>query len=127
MKFCEKCDNMFYIRVSEDGEKSETDAGDSLVYYCRNCGNSEANVIENICVSKIQIKKTDQKIMNTVNEFTKLDPTLPRLDNIPCPNEECPSNNDKADEKEVIYIRYDNTNLKFIYLCVHCDKIWRSS
>ena len=26
--------------------------------------------------------------MNTVNEFTKLDPTLPRLDNIPCPNED---------------------------------------
>ena len=54
-----------------------------------------------------------------------MDPTLPRLDNIPCPNKECPSNN--GSDKEVIYIRYDDTNLKFIYLCVHCDKIWKSS
>ena len=122
MKFCDKCDNMFYIRVSEE---NEDDTSDSLVYYCRNCGNSESNIIESICVSKIQIKRSEQKIMNTVNEFTKMDPTLPRLDNIPCPNQECPSNNDS--DKEVIYIRYDDTNLKFIYLCVHCDKIWKSS
>ena len=122
MKFCDKCDNMFYIRVSEE---NEDDTSDSLVYYCRNCGNSESNIIESICVSKIQIKRSEQKIMNTVNEFTKMDPTLPRLDNIPCPNQECPSNN--GSDKEVIYIRYDDTNLKFIYLCVHCDKIWKSS
>ena len=122
MKFCEKCDNMFYIRVSEE---NEDDTSDSLVYYCRNCGNSESNIIESICVSKIQIKRSEQKIMNTVNEFTKMDPTLPRLDNIPCPNQECPSNN--GSDKEVIYIRYDDTNLKFIYLCAHCDKIWKSS
>lgn len=122
MKFCEKCDNMFYIRVSEE---NEDDTSDSLVYYCRNCGNSESNIIESICVSKIQIKRSEQKIMNTVNEFTKMDPTLPRLDNIPCPNQECPSNN--GSDKEVIYIRYDDTNLKFIYLCANCDKIWKSS
>ena len=122
MKFCEKCDNMFHIRVSEENQQ---DTGNSLVYYCRNCGNSESNIIESICVSKIQIKRTEQKIMNTVNEFTKMDPTLPRLDNIPCPNEDCPSNN--GSDKEVIYIRYDDTNLKFIYLCVNCDKIWKSS
>ena len=124
MHFCSKCDNMYYIRISEDGEK---EPGDALVHYCRNCGNSETNVIEAICVSKTQVKRTDQKFMNSVNEFTKLDPTLPRLDNIPCPNEDCPSNKEKVDEKEVIYIRYDDTHLKFIYLCVHCDKIWKTS
>ena len=128
MKFCSKCSNMYYIRITgnENAEGVEEE-GDSLVHYCRNCGTSESNTIETICVSKTQIKRTDQKYMNHVNEFTKLDPTLPRVDNIPCPNEACPSNKDKKHEREVIFIRYDDTQLKFIYLCVHCDKIWKTS
>ena len=69
MKFCEKCDNMFYIRVSEDSEEDKKEAGDSLVYYCRNCGNNESNVIESICVSKIQIKRTDQNPPTNENKI----------------------------------------------------------
>ena len=127
MKFCEKCNNMYYIRITgKENEDGATEEGNSLVHYCRNCGNSESNTIETICVSKTQIQRMDQKYINHINEFTKLDPTLPRVDNIPCPNEECPTNNGKQDDKEVIYIRYDDTQLKFIYLCVHCDNIWKT-
>jgi DNA-directed RNA polymerase subunit M/transcription elongation factor TFIIS len=28
--------------------------------------------------------------------------------------------------REVIYIRYDDTNMKYVYLCVHCDMTWRT-
>jgi hypothetical protein len=28
--------------------------------------------------------------------------------------------------REVIYIRYDDTNMKYVYLCVHCDTTWRT-
>jgi aspartate carbamoyltransferase regulatory subunit len=78
-------------------------------------------------VSKTTFKRTDQKYANVINKYTKLDPTLPRVSNIPCPNEQCPCN--RAEDpiaKEVIYIRYDDTNLKFVYLCAHCDTIWKS-
>ena len=34
MHFCDKCDNMFYIKLSEDSP-------DSIIYYCKNCGNEK--------------------------------------------------------------------------------------
>ncbi len=44
MHFCNKCENMLYIRLlAEDS--------DSLVYYCRNCGETDETITkENICV-----------------------------------------------------------------------------
>ena len=26
--------------------------------------------------------------------------------------------------KEIIYLRYDDTNMKYIYLCCNCDNSW---
>ena len=59
-----------------------------------------------------------------VNEFTKLDPTLPRITNIKCPNDNCETN---LEEKvaEIIYIRYDDINMKFLYLCSSCNHTWK--
>lgn len=119
MHFCSKCDNMYYIRIS-----SEED--DKLIYYCRNCGNEDNTLTKNnICVSKTQLKKNEQKYNHIVNQYTKLDPTLPRINTIKCPNSDCTSNNDKSD-REVIYIRYDDTNKLYIYLCAKCDTIWKT-
>ena len=28
--------------------------------------------------------------------------------------------------REVIYIRYDDINMKYVYLCVHCDTTWKT-
>ena len=49
-----------------------------------------------------------------------MDPTLPRLYNIQCPNDECKT------ENGVIYIRYDSDNLKYLYICVDCDTKWKT-
>ena len=46
MLFCDKCNNMYYIRITNDEENN-------LIYYCRNCGHeNEILNKENICVSK---------------------------------------------------------------------------
>ena len=112
---------MYYIKLS-------TDDGNSLIYYCRNCGNEENNIDNNLTVSKTTFKRIDQKYANVINQYTKLDPTLPRVKNIPCPNENCISNkSETSSEREVIYIRYDDIDLKFVYLCAHCDTIWKST
>jgi len=119
MHFCDKCDNMYYIRVSSEDENS-------LLYYCRNCGNEDTNLTKNnICVSKTHLKKSEQKYNHIVNEYTKLDPTLPRINSIKCPNSECASNKE-GKSREVIYIRYDDTNKLYIYLCVNCDTLWNT-
>lgn len=120
MHFCKNCENMYYIRLSSGNE-------DSLVYYCRNCGDEESNIDDNLTVSKTTFKKNDVKYANVINKFTKLDPTLPRVNNIPCPNLSCKCNRDENPlQNEVIFIRYDDTNLKFVYLCTHCDTVWKS-
>ena len=119
MHFCSECGNMLYIKVSTTEEKN-------LIYYCRKCGNQKVSINEdNICVSKIYLTKKRNKIDNMVNEFTKLDPTLPRITNIKCPNDNCETNLEEEVSPEIIYIRYDDINMKFLYLCSSCNHTWK--
>ena len=120
MHFCTNCENMYYIRINEDDPNK-------LVYYCRHCGDENRNLsIESVTVSKLQIKKSEQSFNHIINKYTKLDPTLPRINTILCPNIDCETNT-KEKEREIIYIRYDDTNMKYVYLCSCCDTVWKAS
>jgi DNA-directed RNA polymerase subunit M/transcription elongation factor TFIIS len=111
---------MYYIRINSDNPNK-------LVYYCRNCGNEDKLLaIDNVCVSKIQIKKNEQTFHNIINKYTKLDPTLPRINTILCPNTECKTNT-QAEEREIIYLRYDDINMKYVYLCCTCETVWKTN
>jgi aspartate carbamoyltransferase regulatory subunit len=111
---------MYYIRINNDDPNK-------LVYYCRKCGNEDKLLaIENVCVSKTQVKKSEQTFSHIVNKYTKLDPTLPRINNVLCPNPECITNTENK-PREIIYIRYDDANMKYIYLCSDCDTIWKTN
>ena len=119
MHFCSNCKNMYYIKIDEDNPNS-------LLYYCRNCGNEDNLITEdNICVSKTQIKKGEKSFSHFINKYTKLDPTLPRVNNILCPNKDCPTNT-KNEPREIIYIRYDDLNINYVYLCSTCDTTWKT-
>ena len=120
MHFCSICSNMYYIRIN-------TDDPNKLVYYCRKCGNEDKLLaIENVCVSKTQIKKSEKTFSHFINKYTKLDPTLPRINTILCPNADC-STNTEGTNREIIYIRYDDTNMKYVYLCSTCDTVWTTN
>lgn len=120
MHFCSHCNNMYYIRINSDDPNK-------LVYYCRNCGN-EDNLLttDNVCVSKTNLKKSDQSFNHIINKYTKYDPTLPRINKILCPNPDCTTNT-KDSPREIIYIRYDDTNMKYVYLCSTCDTVWQTT
>jgi DNA-directed RNA polymerase subunit M/transcription elongation factor TFIIS len=138
MQFCARCDNMYYICI-DPGMDPESDAsssgsasgmGSTLVNYCRNCGHKEP-VQKELCVSKLQIKHSAQNYGNIINQYTKFDPTLPRISHVKCPNSLCSSNpqpSEKSEDtiraREVIYIRYDEENMKYVYLCAICDTLW---
>jgi DNA-directed RNA polymerase subunit M/transcription elongation factor TFIIS len=110
---------MYYIRIHEE-------SSNKLEYYCRNCGNEDQTLaVENVCVSRTNIKKTEQSFNHIINKYTKLDPTLPRINNILCPNSDCETNKSNS-EREIIYIRYDDTNMKYVYMCTTCDTIWQN-
>ena len=117
MKFCEKCENMYYLQLSPDDENQ-------IIYKCRNCGNEDSEIQnKDLCVlSYNKEKKTDY--LKYINEYTKLDPTLPRINSIKCPNQDCVCNKDETVENEVIYIRYNDEDMKYVYTCAKCDFIW---
>ena len=144
---------MYYIRLTETN---------GIVYYCRNCGHEDDTIaIDNIVVSQTSLQQSGSSHANMVNKYTKLDPTLPRISTIQCPNTECPCNRNhnptqfadrativgsqeeeagqagqaatqaqQADAdtvpREVIYLRYDDIQLKYIYLCAVCNTIWNT-
>lgn len=139
---------MYYLKVNstdDDGSAQEHE----LYYYCRNCGHEEAHLsAENVCVLNTQITRSEQKFNHLVNQFTKYDPTLPRSHHLKCPNDACITNGsshvlasasasaEKDDEmkdglgpdvmSEVVYVRYDEVNLKYIYICTRCDFMWKN-
>ena len=121
MKFCTQCNNMYYIGIGESD-------GNSLIYYCRNCGNKDDSVTsEGVCVLNTQLKKGEQKFNHIINQYTKQDPTLPRIYNVKCPNMACKTNTEtNNDPAEVIYMRYDDDNMKYLYICVTCDTVWKT-
>ena len=136
MHFCTECQNMYYTRLGGENQNS-------LIYYCRKCGHQDdllATNVDNMCISKTHIKTSKTSFQHMVNEFTPLDPTLPHVKNIPCPNSACSSHqtvedgddSSNADEKaslknDVIYLRYDDQNLKYVYICTNCQTVWKSS
>ena len=156
MHFCTKCDNMYYIRLTDTN---------GIVYYCRNCGHEDDTItIDNVVVSHTSLKSGKNQYAHVVNKYTKLDPTLPRISTILCPNMECPCNrnhnptqyadraaivgttdeeaisgaaavaatavpliaSDASEPREVIYLRYDDIHMKYIYLCAVCNTIWNT-
>ena len=68
MHFCENCGNMYYIELNKNNT-------DSLIYYCRNCGNKNDKLIEelnNFCVSKTHIIKDNNQYKNVINEYPEV-------------------------------------------------------
>ena len=144
---------MYYIRLSEEDPNS-------IVYYCRNCGHENKNIsLNSVTISKTSFKNKRQKYNSILNKYTKLDPTLPRINTIKCPNQSCKSNHGGGEEgaaegavsaeskkkeasgaaaleapvvvasenkREIIYLRYDDINMNFVYLCATCDTVWNT-
>ena len=65
MDFCSNCDNMYYIKL-------ENDECDKIVYYCRNCGNIDDQLINvNKCILRENINKSEDKYNVHINKYTK--------------------------------------------------------
>jgi DNA-directed RNA polymerase subunit M/transcription elongation factor TFIIS len=108
MEFCKNCDFLLFFGVSDD----------ELQMYCRHCGQVEESPKKIV----VALKKSYKPKRRDINEITKYDPTLLRTSNIPCPNADCP----EKEKPEVIHIRYDEENMKYLYLCFHCDVAWET-
>jgi DNA-directed RNA polymerase subunit M/transcription elongation factor TFIIS len=118
MRFCSHCHNMLYVKVDED---------ENLVYYCKFCQHTEIEEKTHGSVLVLDDNKVDDviKYKQYINKHIIHDPTLPRVNNVECPSVDCTKSSDKANE--VIYIKYDFVNMRYLYYCCHCGNFWRSA
>lgn len=115
MKFCEQCSNMLYVTINKERQ---------LVHYCKCCGYKtvETDLTKSVCIIDDNKINDSTKYSQYINPWLKYDPCLPRVNNIQCPDRECSKPKDA--ENEVIYIKYDATNMRYIYNCCHCNHFW---
>lgn len=117
MEFCDMCANMLYIRNKEDN---------TVQFYCKNCSFTKdtENAQASFCVST-NYQDEAIKYAMYINSNIKHDPTLPHVNNIICTNKSCTKKPDE--DNDVIYMKYDPNNMKYIYFCNHCDHFWKLS
>lgn len=122
MKFCEQCDNMYYISVNVDDPNK-------LEHYCRNCKHVDTTIAQDGgCILDVQSNNTEQHLSRIVNKYTKHDPTLPRSFTMKCASDKCKSNmTEPFVNPEIVYIRYDDANMKYLYICTVCDTTWKTN
>lgn len=129
MKFCDVCNNMFYISTSKQ---------EGLYMYCKNCNFSKVldsktksvklseeyhkgdGVPDDACIMSINYSDDGGNYKQFLTPNIKYDVTLPRVNNIPCPKQ-C----SKEGEREVIYIKYDQVNMRYVYFCCKCEHFWK--
>lgn len=116
MEFCQKCDNMYYLKKNDEKK---------LIHYCKHCNYEDAKLIETKNMKVFEYSKEDTIGTVNINDYTRFDPTLPHVRTIRCPNLECDSNTAEEVQPDVIYIRVDDSKMKYIYLCYHCNSTWK--
>jgi len=79
-----------------------------------------------LCVLETVYRSDSDSSSLDVHKYTKHDPTLPRL-YIPCPKTDCPTNTKENPLAEVIYMRYNDKAMKYLYRCMTCDYTWKTN
>lgn len=133
MDFCSVCDNMYYMKFEHD------EFGGQLRHFCKSCGN-ETDAPPPILPRNNVNRSTAENDFpegvfsppplpsDKLNEYTKYDPTIPHVKDTECPNASCDSNRADSDKdkkvRDILYVRYDRENMKYVYLCAICDCTW---
>ena len=117
--FCSECNNLTKLFINEEK---------ALIHYCKYCDKTEEyNDIQGKCIYSALSKELDKSTLIIENKYIHHDVTLPNIknnENIKCPNEKCGSQEGGSSIK---YIKYDNDELKFIYICNICGFKWKNS
>ena len=118
VNFCDYCDNLLYIYSNEENN--------SLYLGCKVCGNKK-DYSESKCIYsndfKIDLSETINKNENLIYDVTL--PSINNNPNIKCVNKECSSIKENK-PSDVIYIKYDYENLKYLYVCKYCNQKWKN-
>ena len=153
MRFCPTCRYYLYLVTSEERATTDAEAEAAitaafvdavaagaanvvineraqnqppkLLRVCRACGYQEEDTKGGLVLEMDLQEKTSEGYKILLNEFTTLDPTLPHVNTIKCPNGTCLSNTGSK-SRDVIYLKYDPAHMKYLYICNVCETQWRS-
>lgn len=132
--FCKQCNNMLYMSFRDSGGSagggSSGTPKQELIYHCKHCMfemtadalRTDRNLSASVQTENYEDDQASYK--QYVNPYIKDDPTLPHVTDIDCPNTACMRPSDAL--RDVILIKYDSINLKFLYHCVHCSAFWKN-
>ena len=114
VSFCNNCDNLLYIYKNDEGH---------ILNVCKVCNSQNPIKEQMICAysSKVELNKTH--ILST-NKYVTHDITLPIIKdnkNITCNNPEC------TDPTTMNYIKYNDADMKYIYICRGCGNTWNNN
>ncbi len=99
MKFCPKCGSLYFLKKASDN---------TLLYDCRNCGNTEPRDTSDNCIFQSDIEGSDHMTNQmSQNPYVIRDPTLPRLSNVKCINDQCLTN---SQDSQLVLV--NSSNLK---------------
>ena len=118
MEFCNYCNNMLYIKDSQEDKFD-------VKYYCKSCNFEKDLSNESTLIIQNKYVENSMNIENIINDNIIYDPTIPHIDNIVCPNSKCSKPKEKGND--IMYIKIDNINLKFVYYCTYCKHYWENN
>ena len=134
MQFCPACDNILHMQIGtikDDNDNTNKTKEFPLTLYCKHCPykleinrmDNQKNQLFNPCMYRSNYSSNHPLYYTTiVNDYTFEDPTLPCL-TTPCPNEKCPCKK-KGLEPKTLYVRFNDQDMRYIYLCKHCRQCW---
>jgi DNA-directed RNA polymerase subunit M/transcription elongation factor TFIIS len=137
MNFCPKCENWLVLEQASEEITTPTGAKEKKFFLnriCRFCGYIEADMKGGLVNETIVQERASEGYKILLNEFTRQDPTLPHANTLPCPNTTgdpstgkaiCPTHT-SGTPRDVIVIKYDAQNMKYLYICNVCGEQWRS-
>lgn len=100
MKFCPKCGSLYFLKKQDHS---------SLLYNCRTCGHNETRDKSDNCIFQSDLDQQDYMTHQmSQNPYVIRDPTLPRLSNVKCINDNCLTN---QSENSLILLNANNLNI----------------
>jgi DNA-directed RNA polymerase subunit M/transcription elongation factor TFIIS len=132
MNFCPDCESYLITKITNNDNPNKI-----LNLECNNCGYKK-----NIDISKEpEYKRVYQNNYRTKQikidqkniQYLDKDPTLPHVDNIPCPNPQCITNKEHPNPEvltgnkitnDVLYLKLNESDLTFLYQCCNCKHTW---
>ena len=132
MNFCPDCESYLITKITNNDNPNKI-----LNLECNNCGYKKnidiAKEPEYKRIYQNNYKTKQIKIDQKNIQYLDKDPTLPHVDNIPCPNPQCITNktnpnpeilNEAKTGNNVLYIKLNNSDLTYLYQCCNCKHTW---